>query len=228
MHIEKNDNNLINLTEKKMENIEISKIIDGVEVRAITTYAQMGEFGIKLQDSELKASFSSPHIMAMALMFRKFFEQDGTITDYGEEYADYYIDNLWAASQRIIPFKEKINECAIKSAERIIHITNIVDEIIEEFYGLRMSLKSSFKNNGMDQSTYMGLLKIVNEKIDITKRELLESSDKIIIENLNKIEGLLIESDDKCNLINIAIMSQCNAITYEKVEEIRKNERTIK
>jgi hypothetical protein len=235
-----------------MENIEISKIIDGVEVRAITTYVQRDEFGIKLQDSELLCSFSSPHCFAKALSHPSctnsdgtsteyglsvftalelnppyFFNSDGTITENGLNQAYTFIDALWAASQKIIQFKEKIDYSLNLSAERIIHITNIVDKIIERFYEFRRSLKSSFKNNGMDQRTYMSLLKMVNKKINQTIYDLDYSSSKIIWEYTENIEGLFIETERFAYSVNDAISYHCRAITNKKIEEIKSKKKPL-
>ena len=69
--------------------------INGVEVVAETTYADTGEFGLKLTQPEFDACFNSLHIMIMARTYRRFFNPDGTPHQYGLETAERMAAGLY-------------------------------------------------------------------------------------------------------------------------------------
>ena len=204
-----------------MNEIEISKVINGNEVKAITTFSHPSQFGLMLKDTEFKGVVNSCHIMFMALGVRRYVDKN-RFTDYGIETANRFIDILNEAYIQTIPFKSEIQNSAIICAEQIILLMEIFQRKLKKVYVLRSELKTKFKNKELEQTLYMKLLEIVNNKIELIKLEIRDHKNEIISKEIQQIKGLLLKNKDKVNINNV-ITSHFKCLVDEEFSKQNKN-----
>ena len=199
-----------------MENIELSRKIDEVEVKAITVFTHPSQFSIKLIDDEFKGCLTSSHISYYALGRYRFIESDNKFSDDGLTYANNLIDNLYRAKNHIANFNLEIQNAVSFAACQITKFRSMYYKKMILYQNLKKSMKNKFKKAVLSEFEYSNLVLMIKEKIFEIHTLLKEFEHESLVRELKNIEGLL-EKDDKCNFFNRAIVSHAKQLLKEEL-----------
>ncbi len=149
---------------------KIKQIVNNVEVEAETVFAHPSEFSLRLINPEFDVCFHSIHILYMALGFRRYFERDGQISEYGLETANPMIEGLYKGYLFVNQHLKELDECLRKVAKQLNPIELELDENILKLNSIKSDWKVKFKSKRIGEIEYIKNRKEIESK----KNELLE------------------------------------------------------
>ena len=208
-----------------MKRIDLEFIIDGMPVKAVTTFAFVNEFALKLTEPEFSTAIASLHIPVFALKHSRFLDSSLNMTEKGLEHAQTMTERLFRAYQQVYKFQDDIDRAIVKTIELNIPKRELyyhtIAKMRKEKTVLKQELNEYSKNHDNQNRNETTKQIMANKKAQKKlKDDIIDSELDTLIENANKISGLFVNENDSTYSVNEVIINHILGLYNAKMQKI--------
>lgn len=181
-----------------MKNEILKFVIDGVEIETTAEIAYPGEFCLQMTNPYFDSCFVSPHIMFMICAVHRFFDPDGTVTEYGLDHATHMATALYGGCLVVQENFDILEQKAEETKHSSYQMKLDLERELEECNALRRMWKAKFKSGEILIQEYKREINpIATMKMELTSRY-QDKKQELIYKALRELEPGIQAIEEKC------------------------------
>jgi hypothetical protein len=207
-----------------MKNEILKFVIDGVEIETTAHIAYPGEFLLQMTNPNFESSLVSPHIMYMICAVHRFFDPDGTVTEYGLDHATRMATALYGGYLVVQEKFDILEQKAEETKHSSYQLKLDLERELEECNALRREWKAKFKTGQIPVLQYQKEIKpIETMKMELTSRY-QDKKQELIYKALREMEPEIQTIEEKCCGYTVPKTVRCYfwGLVNRKTEELAR------